>query len=79
MTTLAMDVRELSFDEIDMVSGAVNWEKVATGAAIVGGALLGAATLPVSAPIVVAVAAVGGASLAGAAGGYLIGKGIVEK
>lgn len=66
MSALALDVRELSLDEIDLVGGAVWWEGVAIGLGVVSVGAFALAAAPVT----------GGASLvAGAAlisgGGHL--------
>lgn len=62
MTAFANDVRELNFDEIDLVSGAVWWEGVATGLAVVsaGAFLLAAAPVTGGASLVVGAALISG-------------------
>ena len=62
MTALALDVRELSFEEVDQVSGAVWWEGVATGLAVVsaGAFLLAAAPVTGGASLVVGAALISG-------------------
>jgi hypothetical protein len=68
---------ELTAAEIDFVSGAINAEKIATGAAILGGTLLAIAALP-ELTIATGIIAVGGALLGGGAAGWEVGSGLAE-
>lgn len=62
MTALAMDVRELSVDEIDLVNGAVWWEGVAIGLGVVATGAFALAAAPVTggASLVVGAALISG-------------------
>lgn len=74
----ALEIRDLSFDEIDLVSGAVDGVQVAEGLSIVAGAVIAVATLPVTAPVAVTVIVFAAASVMGGAGGYITGRGLAE-
>ncbi len=67
-------VRELTFDEIDMVGGAVNWTDVGGGIAAYGGATM--ALLAISGPIGWGLGAAYLVTCAGA--GMMIGSGLAQ-
>jgi len=62
-----------------VIDGGVNWDKVATGAGIVGATLIAVACAPASAFVGAAYGAMlVGSVLSGGAAGYFIGSGLAE-